>query len=102
MINAMEIRKHVFYEGQVQGVGFRYTVKQIAHGFEVTGWVRNRRDGRVEVRVVGSAEEVEEFLRAIDTSGVGRFVKSREVFDRAPGDEHSIEPVQGFIISETR
>ena len=33
--------RHVFYEGRVQGVGFRYSVRHIATGFDVTGWVRN-------------------------------------------------------------
>src|SRR5205807_8504960 len=36
----------VFYEGNVQGVGFRYTIRQIAKGFDITGSVRNLRDGR--------------------------------------------------------
>jgi acylphosphatase len=40
--------KQVFYSGRVQGVGFRYTVKQIASGYEITGFVRNLPDGRVE------------------------------------------------------
>ena len=43
------ISVQVFYEGNVQGVGFRYTVKQIAKGFDVIGWVKNLRDGRVEL-----------------------------------------------------
>ena len=39
--------RHVFYEGRVQGVGFRATVKHIARGYEVVGWVKNLPDGRV-------------------------------------------------------
>lgn len=55
----------VFYEGNVQGVGFRYSVRQIAKGFDVTGSVRNLRDGRVELLVAGEEEEVRAFLEAI-------------------------------------
>ena len=58
----------VFYEGRVQGVGFRWTVKRIATGFEVTGWVRNLDDGRVELQAEGTAEEVAAFRQAIRES----------------------------------
>ena len=43
----------VFYEGNVQGVGFRYSIRQIAKGFDITGSVRNLRDGRVELLATG-------------------------------------------------
>jgi acylphosphatase len=58
----------VFYEGNVQGIGFRYSVKQTARGFDVTGFVRNLRDGRVELEASGDAEEVRSFLDAIAES----------------------------------
>ncbi len=55
----------VFYEGNVQGVGFRWSVRNVAKGFDVTGSVRNLRDGRVELQVSGDEEEVRAFLEAI-------------------------------------
>lgn len=59
------IGRQVFYEGRVQGVGFRFTVKQLARGYDVIGWVRNLDDGRVELQCSGDLEEVEAFLEAI-------------------------------------
>jgi acylphosphatase len=59
------VAKRVFYEGRVQGVGFRYSVKNLATGYEVVGWVRNLIDGRVELQVQGAPGEVDEFLEAI-------------------------------------
>jgi len=58
----------VFYEGYVQGVGFRWTVQHIAKGFDITGWVRNLPDGRVELQTAGEEEEVRAFLDAISKS----------------------------------
>ena len=52
----------VFYESNVKGVGFRYSVRHIAKGFEVTGWVRNLPDNRVELQVAGDENEVRAFL----------------------------------------
>jgi len=56
------ISLQVFYEGNVQGVGFRWSVRHAAKGFDVTGWVRNLPDGRVELNVTGEEEEVHAFL----------------------------------------
>jgi acylphosphatase len=69
----------VFFEGHVQGVGFRYSVKHIAKGFDLTGWVRNLRDGRVEMQVNGVDDEVEEFLKAIMQSELRAHIKKQEV-----------------------
>ena len=65
----------VFYEGRVQGVGFRYSVRQIAKGFNVAGWVRNLADGRVELQVNADDEEVKAFLEAIRQSDLGSLIK---------------------------
>ena len=55
----------VFYEGNVQGVGFRWSVRNIAKGFDVLGSVRNLPDGRVELQASGEDDEVRAFLDAI-------------------------------------
>ncbi len=58
----------VFYEGRVQGVGFRYTARRIAAGFDVAGYVRNLADGRVEIVASGDDGEVDDFLAALRES----------------------------------
>jgi len=55
----------ILYEGNVQGVGFRWSVRDAAKGFDVTGWVRNLPDGRVELQVTGDDDEVRAFLERI-------------------------------------
>jgi acylphosphatase len=66
----------VFYEGHVQGVGFRYTVKQIAKGFDVIGWVRNLPDGRVELQASGAPAELAAFLEAIMQSELRAHIRT--------------------------
>src|SRR6266404_9444170 len=67
----------VFYEGNVQGVGFRYTVRQIAKGFDITGSVRNLRDGRVELLAAGEEDEVRAFLDAIMQSELRAHIRKQ-------------------------
>ena len=67
----------VFYEGNVQGVGFRYSVKQIAKGFDVIGWVSNLPDGRVELQVSGEPTELSAFLEAITKSELRAHIKDQ-------------------------
>lgn len=59
------IAKRIIFEGRVQGVGFRYTCKDLARGFDVCGWVKNLADGSVEMQVMGEAEEVMDFIHEI-------------------------------------
>lgn len=72
------IAKNVIFEGRVQGVGFRYTVKELARGFEVRGWVRNLADGSVELLAVGDPAEVRDFIHEIAVeSAVARNIQSQ-------------------------
>ena len=59
----------------MQGVGFRYSVKQLATGFEVTGWVRNLPDGTVEMHAEGEPAEVDAFVAAVAASHLGGHIK---------------------------
>jgi acylphosphatase len=52
--------------GRVQGVGFRNYVEQVAGNIGVAGYVRNRRDGRVEVLAMGSPEQLNELRLALE------------------------------------
>jgi acylphosphatase len=65
------ISLQVFYEGYVQGVGFRWSVCHIAKGFDITGWIRNLPDGRVEMQINGEESEVRAFLDGIMQSELG-------------------------------
>ena len=57
---------HVYYSGSVQGVGFRFAAERIATSLGVAGWVRNLRDGRVEVTCEGEESDLKEFLRKME------------------------------------
>jgi len=72
-------RMHVLYSGRVQGVGFRYTVKTVASGYEAVGTVRNLPDGRVELLAEGRKEELEAFRQGIRDAGLDHFIEKEDV-----------------------
>jgi acylphosphatase len=76
-VNRKRIR--IFYSGNVQGVGFRYTTKSVAAGFEVNGVVRNLPDGRVELVAEGTQEELDAFRQAVRDSGLEHFIRNEEI-----------------------
>ncbi|MDB6174286.1 MAG: acylphosphatase [Chthoniobacteraceae bacterium] len=88
------IGRQVFYDGRVQGVGFRFKVKSLARGYEVTGLVRNLPDGRVELQVSGEQWEVEGFLEAITESELKSHIRGVDVHPIAPLSE-----MRGFEIA---
>ncbi|MCS7049853.1 MAG: acylphosphatase [Verrucomicrobiae bacterium] len=71
----MRKRVQVYYAGRVQGVGFRYSVRELACGYEVTGYVRNLPDGRVELVAEGEESEVQAFLDAIQASHLASYIR---------------------------
>lgn len=59
----MNIRVHLFISGKVQGVCFRDATRQMAHGMELTGFVRNLTDGRVEIVAEGDKDCVDKLVQ---------------------------------------
>lgn len=81
----------VHYEGRVQGVGFRWTVKDLSREFEVAGTVKNLPDGRVEV--VAQGDETDDFLEAIRRSVLAGHIET-ERLETIP----RVEGLRGFLI----
>ncbi len=71
------IRKHIYYQGMVQGVGFRYTALRTAQNFDVTGYVQNRMDGSVELVIEGESPQVEEFLADL-AAAMDRYIRDMQ------------------------
>lgn len=85
----------VYYSGRVQGVGFRYTVKALTPGFEVTGTVRNLSDGRVELVAEGERAELDAFRQAVRESGLGGLIqREEETFGPAEGQFRGFDIVR--------
>ena len=53
---------HVCFDGLVQGVGFRFTARHLAHRYQIRGWVKNLIDGRVELIAEGSGDNLDAFM----------------------------------------
>lgn len=68
----MKIRKHIYFSGMVQGVGFRYRAMYAAKSLGLTGWVRNLWDDRVEMEVQGDEESINRMVRQIEE---GHFIR---------------------------
>jgi acylphosphatase len=76
-------------------VGFRYTAKAAAAGFEITGTVRNLPDGRVELIAEGARKELEAFREAIRGAGLAGFIRDENAnWSDAENNFHGFEIVR--------
>jgi acylphosphatase len=86
-------RLHVAVYGRVQGVGFREFVRRAARQVgELRGWVRNRRDGSVEIEAAGGAEQIAR-LRARVREGPS-WSRVDRVEELLPGEEPLPHPFE--------
>jgi len=72
--------KYIFH-GNVQGVGFRYFTKQMARRFNISGSVRNKPDGKVELILNDENNNIKEFMEAIKKGNGFMKIKNIEKYD---------------------
>ena len=89
------LARRYIVSGRVQGVGFRNYVEHVAGKLEVHGYVRNRRDGSVEVFAMGSAERLQKLRSALQK---GPMMSS--VTDVGEEPDHPDEKYRGNFIIE--
>ncbi|MBO6103115.1 MAG: acylphosphatase [Opitutales bacterium] len=74
-------RLQIWFEGHVQGVGFRYKANFIAKGYDVSGFVRNLDDGRVHLLACGAEREVREYAAELKRAMADVIKKAEEYAD---------------------
>ena len=75
--------KQVVFSGRVQGVGFRYTTRQTADRYDLSGWVKNRPDGKVEALFQGPPAGIEACLRDLEDTFSG-FIRDTKIIPQPP------------------
>ena len=66
------VRRHLIFEGLVQGVGFRWRARQAARAAGATGWVRNDVNGTVSMELQGTEAQIDRVLQALEQ---GRYIR---------------------------
>ena len=77
---------HILIAGRVQGVGFRWFARVAARRLELSGWVRNRQDGTVEVAASGPQEKLDQFRRQLSRGPDAASVEKLEDLEPVTGD----------------
>ena len=89
------LAKRYFVSGMVQGVGFRFYTQDAAEKLRISGFVRNLRDGRVEVFAVGAPQQHLEFRAMLERGP--RFSSISEVHEESATPDPQYEG--GFVIN---
>ncbi|MBV9085653.1 MAG: acylphosphatase [Acidobacteriaceae bacterium] len=84
--------KRWFVDGRVQGVGFRFFVRDKASELGLSGWTRNLDDGRVEVYAVGTVDRLDDLAAALHIGPRAADVRTVEQRDE------TVESISGFHI----
>jgi acylphosphatase len=85
------IRWHIFFSGRVQGVGFRYTSRQVAGRYEVAGWVKNLPNGTVEMIAEGPSGQLKKYVADVSESTHGHVADMQVTKSNATGEFSAME-----------
>jgi len=73
----MKKRLNIIFSGMVQGVGFRFTAEYIARNLGAVGWVKNLRDGKVEMVAEGEESTLKTLLARLNEE-MGRYIRDTQ------------------------
>lgn len=91
----MKVAKKYVISGRVQGVGFRFFAERVANQLGIRGYVKNRRDGTVEVYAIGDPNSLEEFKRQLAEGPRSARVTGVEESDEPVRKEYSTFMIEG-------
>jgi len=80
--------KRVVFSGRVQGVGFRYTARQVAWRYDLTGWVKNCPDGGVEALLQGRPAMIDACLEELQEHFAG-YIREMKVTPEPPNPRYT-------------
>ncbi len=89
------IRYTVYFDGRVQGVGFRYTTCRIAQDFRIAGFVQNLSDGRVKMVAEGAKDQLDGLVNAIKQQ-MAAYVRQCTI-DSSQANREFGEPAPGAL-----
>lgn len=96
---AMKVRAHFFVGGRVQGVFFRSETRYEANHRNVTGWIRNLPDGRVEAVFEGERADVEKLIEFCRRGPPGARVTKVDVrWEEYTGEFRGFEIRYGYYL----
>lgn len=84
-------RWHIYFSGRVQGVGFRFTSRQVAGRYEVSGWVKNLPNGSVEMIVEGPSDQLRKYIDDVSQSTHGHVADTQVTKSDATGEFSGME-----------
>lgn len=79
---------HLFFKGSVQGVGFRWTARNLAQKYSVNGWVKNLPDGRVELKAQADEKQVRGYINALKEEMSG-YIRDKDISWQEPQKKYN-------------
>ena len=75
------MKKHLVITGKVQGVGFRYWMKNLAINNNINGWVKNKMLGDVEALIIGEEKDVRKLIKLCEIGPSSATIQNIQVND---------------------